>query len=176
MKQNGFSLLEVLIVIAIAGIAAGLGVASLQGMVRKHNVDNQIRRLYSDLMDVRLMAMNKNRTHFVALSTGGYTAYDDTSPAPNGDDTLSVGSDAVAMTSQSLNLSTVKPADFLPIVWSAGSQINFNARGLSTTSNTICIYSELNPVYDCLKISATRVLLGKLSTQGTCSDATCDAK
>jgi prepilin-type N-terminal cleavage/methylation domain-containing protein len=176
MKKDGFSLLEVLVVIAIAGILAGIGVANFQGLMRKQNVANQTRRMHSDLMNFRLMAMNKNRTHFVALSSGGYTTYEDTSPGPNGDDALTVGSDAVVSTTQSLNLSMAKPSDFLPISWSGGNQINFNARGLSTTPNTICIYSDVNPVYDCLKISSTRVLLGKLSVQGSCSDAACNAQ
>jgi prepilin-type N-terminal cleavage/methylation domain-containing protein len=176
MKKDGFSLLEVLIVIAIVGIMAGLGVANFQGLMRKQNVANQTRRMHSDLMNFRIMAMNKNRMHFVTLSAGGYTAYEDTSPGPNGDDTLTVGSDAMVSTTQSLNLSMVKPADFLPINWSGGNQINFNTRGLSTIPKAICIYSDVNPVYDCLKISSTRVLLGKLSVQGSCSDATCDAQ
>ena len=177
MKENGFSLLEVLVVIAIAGILAGLGVANMQGLMRKHTVDSQTRRIQTDLMNVRLMAMNKNRTHFVTISSGGYTAYDDTNPAPNGDDTLTVGSDSVVLTPQNLNLSTVKASDFLPISWNGSSQINFNARGLSTSPNTtVCIFSDVNPIYDCVKISPTRVLLGKLSTQGSCSDATCVAK
>ena len=178
MKQNGFSILEVLIVIAIAGILAGLGLANMQGLMRKQTVGNQTRRIQSDLMDVRFMAMNKNRTHFVTLSAGGYTAYDDTSPAPNGDDTLTVGSDTVVLRlSESLNLSTVKPSDFVSISWNGSSQINFNARGLSTSPNTtVCIYSDVNPVYDCVKVSSTRVLLGKLSVQGSCSEANCVAK
>jgi prepilin-type N-terminal cleavage/methylation domain-containing protein len=176
MKRDGFSLLEVLVVIAIVGIMAGLGVANFQGLMRKQNVANQTRRMHSDLMNFRIMAMNKNRTHFVTLSSGGYTAYEDTNPAPNGDNVLTVGSDAVVLTTQSLNLSMAKPSDFLPINWSGSSQITFNARGLSPTPNTICIYSDVNPVYDCLKISSTRVLLGKLSVQGSCSDATCDSK
>ena len=176
MKRDGFSVLEVLVVLAIAGILAGLGVASLEGLMTKHKVDNQIRRIYSDLMDVRLMAMNKNRTHFVALSAGGYIAYDDTNPSPNGDDTLTVGSDTVVLTPQSLNLSMATPSQFLPISWSNGSQISFNSRGLSTTSNTICIISSVNPSYDCVRIIPTRVLLGKLSVQGNCTDAACIAK
>jgi prepilin-type N-terminal cleavage/methylation domain-containing protein len=176
MKKDGFSLLEVLVVIAIIGIMAGMGVANFQGLMRKQNVANQTRRMHSDLMNFRIMAMTNNRTYFATLSAGGYTAYADTSPGPNGDDALTVGSDSVVSTTQSLNLSTVKPADFLPISWSGGNQINFNARGLSTTPKTICIYSDVNPLYDCLKISPTRVVLGKLSVQGSCSDATCNTQ
>jgi prepilin-type N-terminal cleavage/methylation domain-containing protein len=99
MRHSGFSLIEMLVVIAIAGILAGLSIANYSGLTRKYNLDNEMRKMYADLTSVRIMAMNKNRTHFVSLSTAGYIAYDDNSPAPDGDDTLTVGADSVALRS-----------------------------------------------------------------------------
>ncbi|MCX5804651.1 MAG: GspH/FimT family pseudopilin [Proteobacteria bacterium] len=177
MKSNGFSMMELLVVIAIAGILAGLAIASFTGFSRKYNVDNQVRKIYSDLTNVRIMAMNKNRTHFVTLASTGYTAYDDNSPSPDGDDTLTVGSDSVVLTSnQALNLSTVKTNEFYSIVWSGSAQMSFNSRGICTTPNTICVYSNIQPLYDCIKVSSTRILMGKLTTQGVCSGSNCQAK
>jgi prepilin-type N-terminal cleavage/methylation domain-containing protein len=175
--QNGYSLIEILVVIAIAGILAGLAVAGLIGLTKKYNVDNQVRGIFADMMNVRIMAMNKNRTHYVTLAASCYTAYDDNSPAPDGDGTLTVGSDTVALTSNgALNLNTTKSQGFLPITWSGADTLSFNSRGICTTPTTICLYSTVQPLYDCIKISSTRILLGKLITQGVCSANNCQAK
>jgi len=177
MKQNGFSLVEMLVVIAIAGILAGLSVANFAGLTRKYNVDNEVRGIYSDLSNARIMAMNKNRTHFVDLTTTGYIVYDDTSPAPDGDGALTVGSDTVVLTSNSaLNLSTTTSRDFFPIVWNGTNPISFNSKGICTTPGTICVYSTVQPLYDCISIASTRIRLGKLLVQGSCSAANCQVK
>jgi prepilin-type N-terminal cleavage/methylation domain-containing protein len=177
MKQRGFSLIEMLVVIAIAGILAGLSIANFTGLTRKYNVDNEVRGIYSDLANVRILAMNKNRTHFVSLAATGYTAYDDNSPAPDGDGVMTVGSDSVVLTSnKALNLSTVKAQDFYSIDWNGTNPIAFNSRGICTTPGTICVYSTVQPLYDCISISATRIRLGKLSAQGSCSATNCQIR
>ncbi len=177
MKQKGFSLVEVLVVIAIAGILAGLSVANFSGLTKKYNVDNEVRMIYSDLSNVRIMAMNKNRTHFVVLSSFGYIGYDDNSPAPDGDGTLTVGSDTVVMASnRMLNLGTQKTKDFYSIAWNGTNPISFNSRGICTTPGTICVYSTVQPLYDCVSIAATRIRLGKLLVQGSCSATNCQIK
>jgi len=121
--------------------------------------------------------MNKNRTHFVALAATGYTAYDDNSPAPDGNGTLTLGSDTVVLRSnQALNLSTVRSQEFYSIAWSGNNPISFNSRGICTTPNTICVNSTLQPLYDCIKVSASRINLGKLTAQGACNADNCQIR
>jgi type II secretion system protein H len=173
-SNTGFSLIEMLVVIAMVGILAGMAIASFAGQKRQYDVANQVKRIYADLSNVKMMAMTKGRTHFVVLNANGYTAYDDNAPAPDGNDTLT-GADTVALrSSQTLNLSTVSNQQFLPITWSGPAQMAFNSRGLCTTAdNTVCIYSSATPRYDCINITATRMALGKLAVQGACSAANC---
>jgi prepilin-type N-terminal cleavage/methylation domain-containing protein len=175
---RGFTLIEMLVVVAMVGILTGLGVAGFAGLTRKTEVGNQARRIQTDLSKVKVMAMTKGRTHFVALNANGYVAYDDTNPAPDGNDVLAVGSDTPILRSdEALNLSTVTTLRFYPIAWSGGAEIDFNSRGLCTTAaaapQTICIPSDANPHYDCVSVSSTRILLGKLAVQGVCSAANC---
>lgn len=170
LRKKGFTLIELLVVLVIVGILAGLGIVSLNSSSRKINIDNQARRIHADLSEVKVMAMTKGRTHFFSLNTNGYTAYDDT----NESGALNTGSDVIAVSSnQALNLNTVTNQQFLPITWSGSAQMDFNSRGICSTSDTVCIYSTVNPRYDCINISPTRIALGKLAVQGVCSAANC---
>jgi prepilin-type N-terminal cleavage/methylation domain-containing protein len=167
---RGFSLIEVLVVVIIVGILAGLGAANYAKLMRKTKIDNQMRKMQTDLMNVKVKAMTKNRNHFLTLASGGYTAYDDT----NEDGNLTVGTDpAVLRSNQALNLSSVTSQEFLPIVWSGTAQLDFTPKGLSTTSNTVCLFSDVSTRYDCVNITPTRITLGKLANQGVCSAANC---
>ncbi|OPY81024.1 MAG: hypothetical protein A4E64_00080 [Syntrophorhabdus sp. PtaU1.Bin058] len=163
MKKKGFTLIEVCVVIAIAGILAGLAFVNFSGLSNKYNLENQVREMYSDLMNTRIMAMNKNRSHFMVLAAGSYTTYDDT----NGNGQLNIGTDT-----QILGAKILKNQ----MAWTGGNQIEFNSRGLCRTQSTICVYSTLNPAYDCIKVSWTRIIMGKLTTQGVCSSDNCVAK
>jgi prepilin-type N-terminal cleavage/methylation domain-containing protein len=168
MKKDGFTLLETLVVIAIIGITATIAMVSMAGWVRKYNVESEIKQLYADLMKARVTAMNNNRAQFVSLSASEYTIYDDTNPSPNGDGTLTPLLDTVILPATSLKY---------PMVWNGSAQIDFNSRGFITTlPKTICVYSDINPSYDCIKVSATRVILGKLITQGVCDADNCEPK
>jgi prepilin-type N-terminal cleavage/methylation domain-containing protein len=180
-RLHGFSLIEMLVVIAIVGIIAGLATVSFAGLARKYRIDNQVRRMHGDFSNIKVMAMTKGRTHFVTLNENSYTGYEDSHPAPDGDGILAVGSDRIVLTSnQSLNLSTVTNQQSQPIAWSAGGSsytMAFNSRGLcTTTNNTICIFSSVNTRYDCINVSQTRITLGKLAVQGVCSAANCQAQ
>ncbi len=172
---NGFSLIELLVVVALASAMAGIGVASFAGLSKKYDVDNQTRRIHADLSNVKIMAMSKGRTHFVALNANGYTAYDDNDPGPDGDGALAVGTDAaVLQSSQTLGLNAASK-QFFPIAWNGDASIGFNPRGLRTNANpvTVCIFSDVTPRYDCVNVASARITLGKLTVQGVCSEANC---
>ncbi|MCX5815604.1 MAG: prepilin-type N-terminal cleavage/methylation domain-containing protein [Proteobacteria bacterium] len=165
-RKNGFTLIEILVAIAIIGILAAIGTASFTGLVGKYNVNNQIKTMYTDIMTARAMAAMKNRAHFVSLSANQYSIYDDTNTSPNGNGTLETSSDTLILQ---------KTLDYA-ITWNSTATIEFNVRGLCNTPRTICIYSTVSPEYDCIKASRTRITLGKLITQGTCSESNCATK
>jgi prepilin-type N-terminal cleavage/methylation domain-containing protein len=188
MKRDGFSLIELLVVMVILGIVASLGTVSFTGWVRKHDLESQVKEMYTDLMSARLTAMHQNKTHFITLSANQLRAYEDTSPAPNGDGALTVGSDgslcmwerkrgepadATCPGNGSLSFKNLK----FPTAWSGTTTLEFNARGLSNTNKTVCVLSTYNPSYDCIVVSATRIRMGKLLNQsGGCNSVNCEPK
>jgi prepilin-type N-terminal cleavage/methylation domain-containing protein len=166
-RKKGFTLVEILVAIAIMGILAAIGTAGFTGLVQKYNINNQTKMMYTDIMTARAMAAMKNRAHFVNLSANQYSIYDDTNPSPNGDGTLNTSNDTLVLQK------TLDKA----ITWNGSTAtMEFNVRGLCNTLMTICIYSTVNPEYDCIKTSRTRITLGKLTTQGTCSESNCTTK
>ena len=188
MKKDGFSLIELLVVMIILGVIATLGTVSFSGWVRKHNLESQVREMYTDLMSARLTAMHQNRTHFITLSANQLRAYEDTDPAPNGNGTLTLGSDnplclwerkrgdpvdATCPTSSSLSYKNLT----FPAIWNGAATLEFNARGLSNSDKSICVFSTYNPSYDCIVVSSTRIRMGKLLSQsGGCNSGNCEPK
>ncbi len=92
-SNSGFTLIELMVVVIIVGILAGLSVFSYRDFVKKNEINNQIRALYSDLIKLRLMAMRTNKTTFMELTSDNYIGYVDT----NEDDILDAGIDAIVL-------------------------------------------------------------------------------
>jgi prepilin-type N-terminal cleavage/methylation domain-containing protein len=179
MKRDGFSLIELLAVMALIGVLAGLGTVSFRSWASRHEVEKQVKEIYADLGRTRIAAMRENRSYFIRGAANQLQAYRDTSPAPDGDGALTVGSDkAVCMWPRGADDGAdVNCPDgglsyknlTYELSWSGGSNtIQFTARGLAGADSlgTACVFSTVNPSYDCIKISRTRIILGKIVNQG----------
>jgi prepilin-type N-terminal cleavage/methylation domain-containing protein len=177
MKKDGFSLIELLVVVIILGIVASLGTVSFTGWIRKHDLESQVKEMYTDLMNARLTAMHQNKAHFISLSANQITASEDTDGDGTGDGPLCMWerkrddpADASCPGNASLSFKNLK----FPAVWSdiSTTTLEFNPRGLYNTpiAKTICVFSTYNPSYDCIIVSQTRISMGKLNNQnGGCN-------
>lgn len=180
MKKNGFSLIELLAVMIILGIVASLGTVSFRGWIRKTELESQVKEMYTDIMNARLTAMHRNTTHLISLSSNQISGSQDTNGDGVGDNALCIwnrnkgdSADASCPNDKSLSYKNLT----FPATWSGTTTLEFNARGLSTANNTICVFSTHNPSYDCIVISSTRIRMGKLINQsGGCNNANCEAK
>ena len=153
MKTSGMTLIELIIVISIIGIllvVLGLG---FSGWTGKYKVESQINELYADLMDARVRAMQKKRVHFVVLTPNSYSIVEDTYPPPDGNGKREADSDTLILDKDTTYT-------LIPGLSSGAADFSFNPRGLISDEGNIRLDSEVNPDYDCIVLSATRINMG----------------
>ena len=157
--RGGFTLVEILITIAILGILVVLAVGNFGGLNEKYKVEAETKQLYADLMDARGRAMQRNRAFFVQINGNDYQTYEDTSPAPDGDGSLQNADTLVANAKVSHPILTGDIA--VPL------SFNFNRNGLASVTGFIRFSSTVKPDYDCIWIRATRIKMGQTNAAGT---------
>ncbi len=164
MKNQGITLIELIIVISIIGILAVALGFEFRGWMGSYRVESQTKEMYVDLMNARARAMQRNRPHFVGLVNNQYSIFEDVNENGSPD-----AAEILPTFPKSINYN---------IQWNgAGSQITFDTRGLATTERTICTSSTVNPDYDCIEISFTRINMGQIIPRGgACNATNCIAK
>ncbi len=157
MKNHGFTIVELLIVITI--LSALMLIAGISGRqwLDRYRVESQMKEMYTDLMNARARALQRNRMHFVTFPDGGtqYTIYEDTDPTP--EEAFDPAKDTQVM-QKILNPSYAVTSD--------AGEIDFDSRGLATgltgtqTQATIRVKASYGAAIDCLTVSATRTMMG----------------
>ena len=154
LKNDGFTLTELIIVVGIFGLLLGMAAIAAHDWLINAQVEDQMREMYADLTNARASAMQRNRVYFVRLAANQYSLYEDTNPSPDGDGALQTGQDRLALqrtTKFTLDAGGVTGFNFMTSGLASVTTTTFSVRGISTTS----------PGYDCILISATRILMGK---------------
>ncbi len=161
MGERGFSLVEMLTVLAIMGILLAIAVYNWQVLKMKSDVESQIKQIHADLMELRLQALYSKTPRSVIISGTQYKVYatDDTSGAPR----------------ETKNLK-------YPIVWNSSGALTFDAQGLTNgTERTLCVLPTNDPTVvnaadvDSIVVSQARLNLGK-RRGGDCKSANIDQK
>lgn len=164
MNNRGFSLMELMIVIALIGILSAIGTFGFSQYSKKAQIASQTRLLYGDLMEYRIKAMYEKKNWTIKIAAAGYGIYSsaDTTVAP------------VKTVTLKYDVTTDNADDII-----------FNTRGLalfsSDTSNlnlgkSACVASANDAAVDAVVLSTTRVQIGKRKEGLSCAEANIDTK
>lgn len=158
--MKGISMLELLFVVAISGILMGIAGFTVQGFRSRYDAESQVRQLHVDMTNARVQALEKNKVHYVIMTTNGYQIIEDTnesggSAPDNGDIPLwsapkqfkfhSLWNGTVIMDERGIVSKSTGP-----ILANGGLVIRFDTAGT-------------DPEYDCISTGPTRIRPGKWS-------------
>jgi prepilin-type N-terminal cleavage/methylation domain-containing protein len=149
--ESGMSIVELMMVLAVLSILITVLGFSAKGWINRYKVEDDVKRMYIDIVEARARAMQRARATFVTVTSGDYAVYEDTSPAPDGNGTLEAGTDRL-VTGRSTNS---------PIVNDLGGTLTFGRDGIASLSGTIYLSTDENPEVNGINIGPTRVKLGR---------------
>ncbi len=168
MRERGFTLIELMVVIAVMGIMMVIATHNWHEMVIKSAIESENRELYADLMEVRLQALHTKTARSVDINGLQFRVYStaDTSVAP-------------ILTKQLR----------YPVDLQVNGPLTFDTQGLATGAllppddsiNSLCVNPDgavtaTQAAEDSIVISRTKISLGKRQNGGVCANTAIDKK
>ncbi len=157
-RATGFTLAELIIVVAIIGIISGIAIPSFQTFRKRYDAESQVRRMHVDMMRARQHAFQQNKICFVSVTDTCYQIIEDTNDSggtePDEGDTIL----------------WPEPRQFqYPSHWNGtvilgGRGLISKSTGAILSSNPLSIRFDMidaYPRYDCISVGPTRLNVGK---------------
>lgn len=148
----GLSLIELMVTIAIIGIALGMATLSFHSWQVKNKIESQTRELFTDLSETRTNAFTQKRVYGIVFQPTSYVlkSYSSESEAAS--------SGTVVLTKSLKYGLTNAGADI------TDTAVVFDTSGFTNNVNTIFVGPATEPAaLNCLKISKSRENMGKIN-------------
>ena len=152
-RQGGFTLVELMVVVALITLALGAATLSFSRLNEKYTVESEIKEIYSILMQARNDTSTTNTTRLVVLGANQIQTGIDA----DGDNVI----DGVPVT---------KNYPRFNITSNNGPLVAFDRRGITNNLQTIRIQgfaAGSSPALDCIAVANTRINMGVM-TGGNC--------
>ncbi len=167
-KEGGFTLVELMVVVSITVLLLTWGIPSYSSWKKKHDIENQMVQLYSDIQFGRMTAYGSKVVSGVWWGGGAsITSYQIRSDA-NGNGVIDDNVDTQIG-------ATVSPKYGITPSVNNQNSVSFDGRGFLNTpgqdpANPITFYvaSSSGVAIDCVAVSSTRIILGKMNA-GNCA-------
>ncbi len=158
MSEKGFSLVEMIVVMAIIATILAIATLNFNQMTRKSNIEAQTRMMYADIMKARAESLLIKKGRSVVVTASTFSVYSSTA--------VTVG----PLLQRTLKYPvTLNPTSF---------QIDFDTMGIASLDGAaLCASTNNNPAgVDSIVVEKTRILMGKWKQGVSCSAANIDAK
>lgn len=162
-KNSGFTLMELMVTIAIVGITAAIAIPSVISYLPKHRMSGGTRDIYSAMQYARMRAV-KEKTRVVInfnAGTDSYTVFiDDGRGGGTADNNIADGTETVKTGQMPVDV------DLFNAAFGAGSRSSFNSRGLPVQIGNVELRNVPRQLYRrvVLRISGNPVI--RTSTDG----------
>jgi len=156
MNNHGFSVIELMVAIALIGILSAIGTFSFSQYSKKSSISSQTRLLYGDLMEYRSKALYEKKNWTFKISAASYGIY-------------------------SSSNTTVAPVKTVALKHNIESNnataIIYDTQGMANVSGkSVCVSAANDAIVDAVVISSTRVQIGKKREGQNCVESKIDAQ
>lgn len=154
-NNKGFTLVELMVVLGIFFLLLSWGVPAYSTWKKKHDVEADIARLFSDLQFARMTAYSRKTVTGVWWGNGnaGFKSYRVRVDSNKSDSVNDDGGTDSQLVTRATKF-TVTPNDTL-------NSVGFDGRGFSKNSLKFRIDTNTGAALDCVTVSDTRIIAGR---------------